>query len=169
MQECDVLQSRMSADLIQVKCYLLHVPDETTPISETMEGIQALYLAGHFDQVNIILSLYLEGISSGSNTASSDCQTFPLLKSKNATTTVFLRIIFSQPSTRPSTVSPLGETKTLSSPSSANSTSRSKSTLASAPDFSFEPRRKYRTARATLAAVPCWERFCKICMESQHT
>jgi aflatoxin B1 aldehyde reductase len=28
--------------------YLLHVPDDKIPISETMDGIQALYLAGHF-------------------------------------------------------------------------------------------------------------------------
>ncbi|KAH7354921.1 NADP-dependent oxidoreductase domain-containing protein [Rhexocercosporidium sp. MPI-PUGE-AT-0058] len=37
----------------KVKYYLLHVPDETTPISETMEGIQALYLSGHFEQFGL--------------------------------------------------------------------------------------------------------------------
>ncbi|KAG4411064.1 hypothetical protein IFR04_015808, partial [Cadophora malorum] len=37
----------------KVKYYLLHVPDETTPIGETMEGIQALYLAGHFEQFGL--------------------------------------------------------------------------------------------------------------------
>lgn len=35
----------------QVSIYLLHTPDIHTPISSTMEGIQALYLAGKFDQV----------------------------------------------------------------------------------------------------------------------
>jgi aflatoxin B1 aldehyde reductase len=34
-----------------IAIYLLHVPDDETPISETMEGIQALYLAGYFTQV----------------------------------------------------------------------------------------------------------------------
>ena len=36
---------------VQVSIYLLHTPDINTPISSTMEGIQALYLAGKFDQV----------------------------------------------------------------------------------------------------------------------
>lgn len=31
----------------------MHVPDESTPISETMEGIKELYLAGKFDQFGI--------------------------------------------------------------------------------------------------------------------
>lgn len=35
----------------KVAFYLLHTPDDKTPISETMEGIQAIYEAGHFDEV----------------------------------------------------------------------------------------------------------------------
>ncbi|KAF4636675.1 hypothetical protein G7Y89_g1415 [Cudoniella acicularis] len=37
----------------KVPVYLLHVPDDKTPIAETMEGIQALYLAGKFDQFGL--------------------------------------------------------------------------------------------------------------------
>lgn len=40
----------------QVAVYLLHTPDDTVPISETMEGIQALYLAGHFKEVRLLPS-----------------------------------------------------------------------------------------------------------------
>jgi aryl-alcohol dehydrogenase-like predicted oxidoreductase len=35
----------------KVSIYLLHTPDINTPISSTMEGVQALYLAGKFDHV----------------------------------------------------------------------------------------------------------------------
>ncbi|PVH87460.1 Aldo/keto reductase [Cadophora sp. DSE1049] len=48
----------------KVKYYLLHVPDETTPIGETMEGIQALYLAGHFEKF---------GLSNFSSTQVQEC------------------------------------------------------------------------------------------------
>ncbi|KUJ06949.1 Aldo/keto reductase [Mollisia scopiformis] len=37
----------------KVATYLLHVPNPSTPISSTMDGIQALYLAGHFDEFGI--------------------------------------------------------------------------------------------------------------------
>ncbi|KAH8679088.1 NADP-dependent oxidoreductase domain-containing protein [Tricladium varicosporioides] len=37
----------------KVSMYLLHVPDDSRPIAETMEGIQALYLAGKFKQFGL--------------------------------------------------------------------------------------------------------------------
>ncbi|KAE8450365.1 hypothetical protein EG329_006439 [Mollisiaceae sp. DMI_Dod_QoI] len=37
----------------KVAIYLLHVPDDQTPIEETMDGIQTLYEAGHFDEFGI--------------------------------------------------------------------------------------------------------------------
>ncbi|KAH6676835.1 NADP-dependent oxidoreductase domain-containing protein [Halenospora varia] len=36
-----------------VSTYLLHVPDDTRPIAETMEGVQALYIAGKFKQFGL--------------------------------------------------------------------------------------------------------------------
>ncbi|CZR63220.1 related to aldehyde reductase (GliO) [Phialocephala subalpina] len=41
----------------KVAFYLLHCPDDGTPISETMEGIQTLYEAGHFYEVSSLSSL----------------------------------------------------------------------------------------------------------------
>ncbi|KAF8861786.1 Aldo/keto reductase [Acephala macrosclerotiorum] len=37
----------------KVAFYLLHTPDDKTPIAETMEGIQALYEEWHFDEFGI--------------------------------------------------------------------------------------------------------------------
>ncbi|TVY56825.1 Oxidoreductase sirO, partial [Lachnellula suecica] len=37
----------------QVDTYLIHVPDDTCPIGDTMEGIQALYLAGKFSKFGL--------------------------------------------------------------------------------------------------------------------
>jgi aryl-alcohol dehydrogenase-like predicted oxidoreductase len=37
--------------LRQVPYYLLHHPNDGTPISDTMDGIQELYMAGKFEQV----------------------------------------------------------------------------------------------------------------------
>jgi aryl-alcohol dehydrogenase-like predicted oxidoreductase len=64
--KCEGLKNRSSeslhithselANALQVSIYLLHVPDVNTPISETMEGIQALYLAEKFEHVRPRLS-----------------------------------------------------------------------------------------------------------------
>ncbi|KAE9371325.1 Aldo/keto reductase, partial [Stipitochalara longipes BDJ] len=49
-------QSAKALKTGKVSMYLLHVPDDNTPISETMEGIQALYLAGKFQEARFGLS-----------------------------------------------------------------------------------------------------------------
>lgn len=46
-------ESEAALQTKHVSMYLLHVPDDNTPISETMQGIQTLYLAGHFTQFGL--------------------------------------------------------------------------------------------------------------------
>lgn len=115
-------ESEVALKTKRVAIYLLHVPDEDTSISETMEGIQALYLAGSFTQVRLPLSIcYIS-----THITSLVCPISLLPRSKNATIMPKAKATSSQPptkvSTRPSIVLP----SPLSSLSCAASTSRSK-------------------------------------------
>ncbi|KAH7410978.1 NADP-dependent oxidoreductase domain-containing protein [Cadophora sp. MPI-SDFR-AT-0126] len=60
-------ESEEALKVKKVKYYLLHVPNDTTPIGETLEGIQALYLAGHFEQF---------GLSNFTPTQVEECHTY---------------------------------------------------------------------------------------------
>jgi len=62
--------------------YLLHVPNDKIPMSETMEGIQALYLEGKFQQVCVLSSAPFVIVA---NNLSSDSPISLPSKSKSAT------------------------------------------------------------------------------------
>jgi len=75
--------------------YLMLVPDENTPISETTDGIQELYVAGKFDKFGLC-NFSADEVKSATTTPNQNPTSFPQ-------------------STRVSTVSFLAQIKSISS------------------------------------------------------